>query len=108
MDGYRMQADSYRILLEREKNNYNEETVKSIKNKIRILDILADFDADDKYVAFDSGIFNDIFRGYVNILVNSCIKDEKLRDEVNTAAYYILDNTTAQEAEEYLNKGFQE
>lgn len=100
MNGYKMQADSYRTLLEREKDKASKETIKHIEDNIRVFDILAEFEKDDKYIAFDSGMFNDIFKGYVDILLKRYIEDEKLRDEINTAAYYILDSTTALEAED--------
>ena len=100
MNGYKLQAESYRKLLEREGNGYAEGTKKDIEDNIRVFDMLATFEENDKYIAFDSGMFNDIFRGYVEILLKRHIEDEKLRNEINNGAYYILDTITAKEAEE--------
>ena len=100
LNGYAMQAESYRRLLEREGEGYSENTRKEIEDNIRVFDKLATFEKDDKYIAFDSGMFNDIFRAYVDILLKRHVEDEKLRDEINSAAYHILDSMTAKEAED--------
>lgn len=110
MNGYKMQADSYRTVLDRDRSKLPEESIKEMENRIRIFDFLSDFESDDKYTAFDSGMFNDIFKGYVQIIIDELcdaeeedIKNaaEKIRSLVTGKSYSVLDRINAKEAESY-------
>lgn len=110
MNGYKMQAESYRAVLDRDRENLSEESIKDMESSIRVFDRLADFEPEDKYKAFDSTMFNDIFKGYVQIIIDELCEDEdedishaaeKIRSRVSGKAYSVLDRTNAREAENY-------
>lgn len=96
MNGYKMMADSYRKLLETK--NMDESAKKNIEQEISVFDKLATFEKGDKYIAFDSGMFNDIFKGYVEILTEDI--DEKTKILLRNRSRGILDEYNSKEAEE--------
>ena len=110
MNGYKIQADSYRAVLERDRSNLSEESIKDMERSIRVFDVLADFEQEDKYKAFDSSMFNDIFKGYVQIIIDElCEADEdeikkaaeEIRSLITGKASSVLDRINAKEAESY-------
>ena len=60
MNGYQMTADSYRTLLEREKDIDRA----SIESKIKALDFLATATEEERLELFNSSAFNDLVKGY--------------------------------------------
>ena len=110
MNSYKMQANSYRAVLDRDRNKLSDESIKDMERSIRIFDTLADFEEEDKYTAFDSSMFNDIFKGYVQIIMDELCDDEEenikeaaetLRSRISGKAYSVLDRISAKEAESY-------
>lgn len=97
MNGYKIMADSYRKALRDGigKREYNEANIK-------VFDILAEFNDTDKYIAFDSGMFNEIFKGYVELLVKDM--DDKTRKDIIDRSGTILDLYNSQQAEEYYKQ----
>ena len=89
-------ADSYRKLLETK--NMDESAKKNIEQEISVFDKLATFEKGDKYIAFDSGMFNDIFKGYVEILTEDI--DEKTKILLRNRSRGILDEYNSKESEE--------
>ena len=75
MNGYKLMANSYRKLLENQ--TMDKESKNNIKQEIKVMDTLATFEKGDKYIAFDSGMFNDIFKGYVKLLTEDIDEDTK-------------------------------
>ena len=67
LNGYSVMAESYRKLLaqEKKKPGMNEEELAELEAHIRVYEALAAFKENDKYLAFDSSMFNDICIGYV-------------------------------------------
>lgn len=101
MNGYQLMADSYKKLLE--KGDYEEEERKQIQREIKVMECLATFDSSDKYIAFDSGMFNDIFKGYVELLTEDI--DEKTKSLLRNRSRGILDEYNSKEAEDkYFNR----
>ena len=97
MNGYKLQADNYRKLLDRDGVDKD-----IISAKIRIYDILAGFSGDDRYIAFDSGMFNDIVAAYIerslDNIAQSGNKDyenaiQLIKDDVISELYTLLDRT---------------
>lgn len=97
MNGYKIMADSYRKALRDNigKGEYNEACIK-------VFDMLAEFSDTDKYIAFDSGMFNEIFKGYVELLVKDM--DDKTRKDIIDRSGAILDLYNSQQAEEYYKQ----
>lgn len=80
-----------------------DESRKQIENKIKVMDCLAEFGEEDKYIAFDSGMFNDIFKGYVELLTEDV--EEKTKKTLRNRSRVILDEYNSKEAEDkYLGK----
>ncbi len=96
-----LRANSFREILESVDESADKEVINEIKDKIRVYDTLAPLEDDDVYTIFDSGIFNDIVKGYIKILVDEYIENEETADEMLSAAEVIFDETGAREAEEY-------
>lgn len=110
MNGYKMQADSYRMVLDRDRDTMEPDVIETMERNIRVFEILADFEPHDKYVAFDSSMFNDIFKGYVQKIIDELCEDDeddvmeaaqKIRSRVTGKATAILDRMNAREAESY-------
>ena len=97
-----LRANSFREILESVDENVNKEVIKEIKDKIRVYDTLAPLDDGDLYTIFDSGIFRNIVKGYIKILIDEYVEDEETADEILSAAEVIFDETGSREAEEYF------
>lgn len=113
MNGYEMTADSYRQVLDRDRSHMTEDEIENMERSIRVFDILAKFEPEDKYVAFDSSMFNDIFKGYVKKIIDELCDDEegdiqkaaqKILGRVYGKSSAILDRMNAKEAEAYYLK----
>lgn len=100
MNGYKFIADSYRHFL---KENPSHDEAHEINKQIALLDKLSTFEKDDKYRAFDSGMFNDIFKGYVVLLTEDL--DEEIKNKLRIQSRIVLDEYNSKEAEnKYLGK----
>ncbi len=98
MNGYKLMADSLRKAIEqKEENGIN---VNDAEQQIRIYDLLATFQDNDKFTAFDSGMFNDIFKGYVELLVAD-LEQEKIKKDLIAKANGLLDFYSSKQAEDY-------
>ena len=113
MNGYKMTADSYREVLKRDRDKMTEDAITNMERSIRVFEILAEFQPEDKYTVFDSSMFNDIFKGYVKRIIDELCDDEdediqkaaqKILGRVYGKSTAILDRTKAREAEEYYLK----
>lgn len=94
MNGYKMLAENNSAMLERIDSDEEREKIKS---KIKVYELLAQFDKEDKYTAFDSSMFNDIFKGYVEILTENL--PEEYKQQVRDKSHVILEEVSAKEAE---------
>ena len=110
MNGYKMMADSYRKVLQRDREQMDPAAIADMKANIRVFDALATFEGDDKFRAFDSSMFNDVFKGYIEKIMDELTEDEdeeireaakKIKSRVNGKASGILDRIGAKEAEAY-------
>ena len=110
LNGYQLQADSFRSYLERNAGMLEEEEKEMIRDEIRISETLAAFQGDDKYRAFNSSMFNDIMKGYVEKALDELIRDggedtgkaaERIRRPLMSRLHGLLDMIGAKEAETY-------
>ncbi len=110
MNGYKMTADGYREVLKHDRVKMSEDSIENMERNIRVFEILAEFEPDDKYIAFDSSMFNDIFKGYVKKIIDELCDDEeedirkaaqKILGRVYGKSSAILDRMNAREAEQY-------
>ena len=110
MNGYQLQADSYRAVLERDRAAMSPDAIEDMERNIKLFELLATFEPDDRYIAFDSSMFNDVFKGYVQKIIDELCDDEdeetreaaqKIRSRVLGKASAILDRIGAREAENY-------
>lgn len=109
MDGYKMTADTLRHFLERD--NLSPEQKAEAEAKIRIYELLSDFTDADRYTAFDSSMFNEIYLGYITKVMDQIAAyddDEvtqeaakRLRNRVINKARSMLDSMDAKSAEAY-------
>ena len=109
MNGYKLMADSYRKALV---NSDGYDTEK-MKDNIRIFDMLSDLKETDKYIIFDSSMFNDVFKGYIDLIINELeeqYKNEELekinaleliRSDIRQKANFVLDYYSSKQAEDY-------
>lgn len=103
INGYRLIADSYRFILDKERAEGN--STEEIENNIRVYDVLASFMKDDRFIAFDSGMFNDILRGYIELLLDEQVNDKDLRMRLSDGAYGIMERYSANDAERRYYNG---
>ena len=109
MNGYKVQLEAFKTLLER---SGEDGDTQEIKDKIRVYETLANYEKDDKYIVFDSGMFNDIFKGYVSLLMDQLKETyeadgetdkakalETVGEDMTAAVYSILDVCNAKQAE---------
>lgn len=100
MNGYKMTADGYRKLLGNSKLDQAD-----IESNIKTLDFLAACTKEDIYNLFNSGAFNYICMGYVEMALNDFKEiDEELKDRIINYVRYKFDTVTAKQAEKYNNK----
>lgn len=102
MNGYKIAADSYRAIIDRE--NPAGEVLEEMNRKIKALDIMADTDRLTQYELFNSGAFNDIVKGYVlkALKENNNASCTELLQTIQS----LFDEMTAEQAEQfYLNSG---
>ena len=100
MNGYKFIANSYRRIL---KENPSHDECDEINKQIMLLAKLSTFEKDDIYRAFDTGMFNDIFKGYVELLTEDL--DEEIKNKLRNQSRVILDEYNSKEAEnKYLGK----
>lgn len=88
MNGYKLMADSYRKLAER--NGSSEE----IERNIKIYDFLSTLDKQDINILFDSGAFNDITKCYCKVAMDNCGIDREIAKNVlnNISELYNYEN----------------
>lgn len=98
MNGYKMSADSYRILKKRDPKI-------DVDSNIKTLDFLATCTKEDIYNLFNSGAFNYICMGYVEMALNDFEElDDDIKDRITNHVLYKFDIATAKQAEKYNNK----
>ena len=99
MNGYELMARSYKLLLEQGKIE------KDIAEKnIRIYEFLQNCDKEDINILMDSSAFNDIVKGYINIVADTSGLDEEAAAKVRNKCRHIFDGCNAKEALEYYYK----
>jgi hypothetical protein len=110
MNGYQLMADSYKKMLEEKRYSEGVVNITEMERRIRVLDLLAKFEHDDKYFAFESSMFNNIYKGYVSIAIDNIIKKgtdaekksaETIRDVLLNEARLVLEEVSAKDAEKY-------
>lgn len=118
MNGYQFTADTYKTLLEKDQDKRTQKEIEAIKQNIKVFETLATFEDDDKYIAFDSGMFNEIFRGYIDYILHDLMADYKENDsakakalelvekDIKNGSYYILEDYSAKEAQDVYMNGF--
>lgn len=113
MNGYELLVDAHKKALKEDRNKLSEEDKKEIERKIEVFSALANFSEEDKNTAFDSGMFNDIYKGYVWKIMDtlSSSEDEEIRksaqlltEPVRKTASFILNQMSAKDAENYYLK----
>ena len=97
MIGYQMMADSYRKLLEQKRDTFTESEIKEFEREIDTYDYLAKKPEDEKYILFDTGLFNDITRAYCKkAMENTGIPAEQV-SEVLSELRSLFDTKSAKE-----------
>lgn len=95
MNGYKMSADSYRILKQRDPKI-------DVDSNIKTLDFLAACTEEDIHNLFNSTAFNNICMGYVKMALNDFKElDDDMKDRITNHVRYKFDTVTAKEAEKY-------
>ena len=97
MNGYKMSADSYRILKKRDPKA-------DVDSNIKVLDFLATCTQEDIYNLFNSSAFNNICLGYVEMALNDFKLDDDTKDRIIKHVWAMLDDKSAKQAEKYYNE----
>ena len=98
MNGYKMSADSYRILKQRDPKI-------DVESNIKTLDFLATCTEEDIHNLFNSTAFNNICMGYVKMALNDFKElDDDMKDRITNHVRYKFDTVTAKQAEKYNNE----
>lgn len=98
MNGYKMSADSYRILKQRDPKI-------DVESNIKTLDFLATCTEEDIHNLFNSAAFNNICMGYVKMALNDFKElDDDMKDRITNHVRYKFDTVTAKQAEKYNNE----
>lgn len=99
MNGYQMTADSYRKLLESEKDIDRAST----ESKIKALDFLATATEKERLELFNSSAFNDVVKGYLKMACDNLKLEDEVRQGLLNELRYLFDTVTADQAEDYYN-----
>lgn len=82
--------------------NLTQEEKVNILGEIRVYNLLSKLSGIDKYIAFDSGIFNDILKGYIECIID--VEDINLtleqKNKLRLLTHYALDEISSKEAED--------
>lgn len=99
MNGYKRMADAYRKILD--DPTIDQEATKAT---IKALDFLATCDRATIYALFDSSAFNDIVKGYVEMIADEGEDfTEEQRRYIKRHISGLFDMRTAAQAEAYYN-----
>lgn len=95
MNGYKMTADAYRAIKEKDPKI-------DIDSNIKTLDFLATCTKEDIYNLFNSTAFNNICMGYVKMALNDFEElSDDTKDRITSHVKYKFDTLTAEQAENY-------
>lgn len=95
MNGYKMTADAYRAIKEKDPKI-------DIDSNIKTLDFLATCTKEDIYNLFNSTAFNNICMGYVKNALNDFEElSDDMKDRITSHVKYKFDTLTAEQAEKY-------
>lgn len=88
MNGYELQAKSYEQYLSKNPDDPNKE---HIKKEIKVNRLLAELKAEDFFLLFDTGAFNDILKGYCRKAMQESGIDREKQNEVIENLRWLLD-----------------
>ena len=105
MNSYEIRAEMYRQILKK-----HPEEEKRMQEEIKVYELLSKVSDSEKYIIFDSTMFNDIFKGYVEFIMDQLSDSED--EEIKKAAKFlapivrsyskdVLDFVSAEAAERY-------
>ncbi len=95
MNGYIMQAETYKILAERGQISVEE------ADKMRaVYAFLGTIEKDQLYALFDSGAFNGIIKGYVKLALKNTEIDEETSEKILQELRWLFDTKGAKEVSE--------
>lgn len=98
MNGYKMTADAYRAIKERDPKI-------DVDSNIKTLDFLATCTKEDICNLFNSTAFNNICMGYVKNALNDFEElSDDMKDRISSNVKYKFDTLTAEQAENYNNE----
>lgn len=97
MIGYQMMADSYRKLIEQKRDTFTESEIKEFEREIDTYDYLAKKPEDEKYILFDTGLFNDITRAYCKKAMENTGIPAEQASEVLSELRFLFDTKSAKE-----------
>lgn len=101
-DEMKLQAEIFRQALEAHKDKMKNEEIEVLSKNISIFDLLSNLSEGDVNRIFDTGIFNDIVIGYINIILKDIEEiDDSLQEKIVVNAYEILDTVSSSQAERY-------
>lgn len=92
MNGFKIMANSYKLLVEQ-----GEMTEEEAKRSIEIYEFLATCTQSDICQMIDSSAFNDIIRAFLKKALNGSELDEKSKDSVMNELRYLFDDVSAKE-----------
>lgn len=95
MNGFEMQAQSYKVLLERGQIDRGE-----AERKISVYDFLANCSDTQIYDLFDSSAFNTIVKDYVKLALKNTETDEETSEKILQELRWLFDTKGAKEVSE--------
>lgn len=100
MNGYKMTAEAYKKLRGNSKLDQAD-----VESNIKVLDFLATCTKEDIYNLFNSGAFNYICLGYVEMALNGFKElDDDTKDKIINRVWAMFDTANAKQAEKYHNE----
>ena len=92
MNGYIMQAETYKILAERGQIPKEE-----AERKRAVYDFLGTIEKSQRYDLFDSSAFNDIVKAYVRLALKNTEIDEEKTEEIMQELRWLFDTKSSKE-----------
>jgi len=100
MENFKYLAKMYRDMIENCKKNNNEDFTEGLDERVRVYETLEGLKEGDQFIIFDSGIYNNVLLGYMNIVLSE-IGHPELKDDARDALRYIIDTVSSEQAEKY-------
>ena len=105
MNGYELLSIGYKNILENQKSELDEKSVRELEAKIKILDFFSECDIEDFCAMVDTSAFNEIIRAYVRFVIDIPM-DNETKEILNERLWKMFNEVDASKVLKKYNKDY--